>query len=119
MNAYEIIVSGFSFSYEKLYATRFSSSVFVSWQSSLFGKNFYNLFVKPYFLASVGLNTCSVITVGKSTNIAWQKCRVKKEEKQKLLGQKGCVIWITGLSGSGLPPLTFMKSHVFFTIMTF
>lgn len=42
-----------------------------------------------------------VATVGKSTNIMWHECSVGKLERQKLLQQKGCVIWITGLSGSG------------------
>lgn len=40
-------------------------------------------------------------TVGNSTNIFWQECPVGKLERQKLLHQKGCVVWITGLSGSG------------------
>ncbi|XP_038973060.1 adenylyl-sulfate kinase 3-like isoform X2 [Phoenix dactylifera] len=40
-------------------------------------------------------------TVGNSTNIVWHECLVGKLERQKLLKQKGCVIWITGLSGSG------------------
>jgi adenylylsulfate kinase len=40
-------------------------------------------------------------TKGKSTNIAWHKCSVEKLDRQELLQQKGCVIWITGLSGSG------------------
>uniref|UniRef100_A0A7N0UYW3 Adenylyl-sulfate kinase n=1 Tax=Kalanchoe fedtschenkoi TaxID=63787 RepID=A0A7N0UYW3_KALFE len=40
-------------------------------------------------------------TVGNSTNIFWQECPVGKNERQKLLNQKGCVVWITGLSGSG------------------
>ncbi|RRT77442.1 hypothetical protein B296_00011305, partial [Ensete ventricosum] len=39
--------------------------------------------------------------VGKSANIFWQECPVRKLDRQKLLKQKGCVIWITGLSGSG------------------
>ncbi|URE44179.1 Catalyzes the synthesis of activated sulfate (By similarity) [Musa troglodytarum] len=39
--------------------------------------------------------------VGKSTNIFWQECSVGKLDRQKLLKQKGCVVWITGLSGSG------------------
>jgi hypothetical protein len=57
----------------------------------------------------------SVTTVGKSTNIVWQECMVRKEEKQKLLGQKGCVIWITGLSGSGSPPpeLWYKEMHFY------
>lgn len=41
-------------------------------------------------------------TVGNSTNIFWQESPVGKLERQKLLNQKGCVLWITGLSGSGL-----------------
>ncbi|KAI5066169.1 hypothetical protein GOP47_0018793 [Adiantum capillus-veneris] len=53
----------------------------------------------------------SVTTVGKSTNIVWQECMVKKEERQKLLGQKGCVIWITGLSGSGKSTLACTLDH--------
>lgn len=40
-------------------------------------------------------------TLGNSTNIFWQECPVGKPERQKLLNQKGCVVWITGLSGSG------------------
>ncbi|CAD5163117.1 adenylyl-sulfate kinase 3-like [Musa acuminata AAA Group] len=39
--------------------------------------------------------------VGKSANIFWQECPVGKLDRQKLLKQKGCVVWITGLSGSG------------------
>ncbi|KAH8519777.1 hypothetical protein H0E87_001279 [Populus deltoides] len=38
---------------------------------------------------------------GNSTNIKWHECPVEKIDRQKLLQQKGCVIWITGLSGSG------------------
>lgn len=34
-------------------------------------------------------------------NIVWHKCSVEKIDRQELLQQKGCVIWITGLSGSG------------------
>lgn len=41
-------------------------------------------------------------TDGKSTNIFWQESSVGTLERQKLLQQKGCVVWITGLSGSGL-----------------
>ncbi|XP_050388112.1 adenylyl-sulfate kinase, chloroplastic isoform X2 [Argentina anserina] len=40
-------------------------------------------------------------TVGNSTNIVWHKCAVEKVDREQLLQQKGCVIWITGLSGSG------------------
>ncbi|OAY67882.1 Adenylyl-sulfate kinase, chloroplastic [Ananas comosus] len=40
-------------------------------------------------------------TVGMSTNIVWHECSIGKLERQNLLMQKGCVIWITGFSGSG------------------
>ncbi|KAG9140920.1 hypothetical protein Leryth_010444 [Lithospermum erythrorhizon] len=42
-----------------------------------------------------------VSTHGNSTNILWHDCNVNKTDRQQLLQQKGCVIWITGLSGSG------------------
>lgn len=37
----------------------------------------------------------------KSTNIVWQKTNVSREDREKLLNQKGILIWFTGLSGSG------------------
>ena len=37
----------------------------------------------------------------KATNITWHETTVTAEDREKLLNQKGCVIWFTGLSGSG------------------
>ena len=37
----------------------------------------------------------------KATNITWHEAAVTAEDREKLLNQKGCVIWFTGLSGSG------------------
>lgn len=37
----------------------------------------------------------------KSTNITWSEAEVTKEDHEKLLNQRGCVVWFTGLSGSG------------------
>lgn len=56
-------------------------------------------------------------TVGKSTNIRWHDCPVNQLDRQKLLNQKGCVVWITGLSGSGmhlrtLKILTGLHCHI-------
>ncbi|XP_051115550.1 adenylyl-sulfate kinase 3-like isoform X2 [Andrographis paniculata] len=48
-----------------------------------------------------GESVIEVSTVGNSPNIAWHKCSVEKGDREKLLNQKGCVVWITGLSGSG------------------
>ena len=35
------------------------------------------------------------------TNITWHEGQVSREDRQKLLGQRGATIWLTGLSGSG------------------
>lgn len=37
----------------------------------------------------------------KSTNITWHDGQVSRDDRQKLLGQRGCTLWLTGLSGSG------------------
>lgn len=37
----------------------------------------------------------------KSTNITWHEGTVTREDREKLLDQKGCVLWFTGLSASG------------------
>ncbi|OGV35329.1 MAG: adenylyl-sulfate kinase [Lentisphaerae bacterium GWF2_45_14] len=34
-------------------------------------------------------------------NIVWSESNISSEEREKALGQKGCVVWLTGLSGSG------------------
>jgi adenylylsulfate kinase len=36
-----------------------------------------------------------------SKNIFWHGAEVSREEREALMGQKGCVVWLTGLSGSG------------------
>ncbi|PKI77347.1 hypothetical protein CRG98_002292 [Punica granatum] len=50
-------------------------------------------------------------TVGNNTNIFWHECPVGRPERQKLLNQKGCVVWITGLSGSGKSTLACSVSR--------
>lgn len=37
----------------------------------------------------------------KNENIVWHPNKVTPEDRQRVLGQKGCVVWFTGLSGSG------------------
>ncbi|AND84546.1 adenylyl-sulfate kinase [Clostridium tyrobutyricum] len=36
-----------------------------------------------------------------STNIVWHKMNIDRNRREKLLNQKGALIWFTGLSGSG------------------
>ena len=37
----------------------------------------------------------------KSSNITWHGANVTQEERERILGQKGAVVWLTGLSASG------------------
>jgi adenylylsulfate kinase len=37
----------------------------------------------------------------RSTNITWHAGQVTREDREKLLRQRGATIWLTGLSGSG------------------
>lgn len=41
------------------------------------------------------------MTEQKATNITWHPADIFKVDREKLLNQKGVVIWFTGLSGSG------------------
>jgi adenylylsulfate kinase len=37
----------------------------------------------------------------KATNITWHESQVGRNDRERLLGQRGATIWLTGLSGSG------------------
>jgi adenylylsulfate kinase len=37
----------------------------------------------------------------KATNVTWHDGEVSRDDRNKLLGQKGATLWFTGLSGSG------------------
>lgn len=37
----------------------------------------------------------------KATNVVWHEHKVKREDREKLLNQKGVVLWFTGLPSSG------------------
>jgi len=43
----------------------------------------------------------------RSENIVWYKSAIKREERTKLLNQRGCIIWLTGLSGSGKSTIAY------------
>jgi adenylylsulfate kinase len=47
----------------------------------------------------------------KATNIAWHEGHVNRVSREKLLAQKGCTIWFTGLSASGKSTLAFTLEH--------
>jgi len=47
----------------------------------------------------------------KATNITWHEGHVSREEREKVLRQKGCTIWFTGLSGSGKSTIAYTLEH--------
>ena len=49
--------------------------------------------------------------IGSSTNIKWHEGGVPRTAKEELLNQKGCVLWFTGLSGSGKSTVACTLEH--------
>lgn len=43
----------------------------------------------------------------RSSNLAWHRGCVSREDRESLLGQKGLTIWLTGLSAAGKSTLAF------------
>jgi adenylylsulfate kinase len=46
------------------------------------------------------------------TNVTWHDHRVSREERERLHGHRGCVIWFTGLSGSGKSTIANVVDHM-------
>jgi adenylylsulfate kinase len=46
-----------------------------------------------------------------ATNITWHEGHVNREERAKLLRQRGATLWFTGLSGSGKSTTAFTLEH--------
>lgn len=45
------------------------------------------------------------------TNVKWHEHQVSREKREALNGHKGCVIWFTGLSGSGKSTIANALDH--------
>lgn len=52
-----------------------------------------------------------LVTKIKATNITWHEGHVSRDEREKVLDQKGALIWLTGLSGSGKSTIAFTLEH--------
>jgi adenylylsulfate kinase len=46
------------------------------------------------------------------TNVTWHEHQVSREARERLHGHKGCVIWFTGLSGSGKSTVANTLDHL-------
>jgi len=51
------------------------------------------------------------VTKIKATNITWHEGHVGRTEREKLLNQKGALIWFTGLSASGKSTIAYTLEH--------
>src|SRR5271168_598018 len=51
------------------------------------------------------------MTETRATNITWHEGHVNRDERNKLLKQKGATIWFTGLSGSGKSTFAYTLEH--------
>ncbi len=47
----------------------------------------------------------------KSTNITWHEGKITRDDRTKLMKQKGVTIWLTGLSGSGKSTIAVELEH--------
>jgi len=51
------------------------------------------------------------VTKIKATNITWHEGHVGRDQRQKMLNQKGALIWMTGLSASGKSTIAYTLEH--------
>lgn len=51
------------------------------------------------------------VTKIKATNITWHEGHVGRGERETLLKQKGALLWMTGLSGSGKSTIAYTLEH--------
>ena len=58
-----------------------------------------------------GTSGFTAYDVGDSTNIKWHETMVSRSDKERLLNQRGCVLWFTGLSGSGKSTVACTLEH--------
>ncbi len=54
------------------------------------------------------------MTEQKATNITWHHHRITTEERERLSGHKGAVVWFTGLSGSGKSTIANLVDELLF-----
>ena len=51
------------------------------------------------------------MTDQKATNVTWHNHAVSKDERRRLFGHRGAVLWFTGLSGSGKSTIANAVDH--------
>ena len=49
--------------------------------------------------------------VDEKVNVVWHEHSISREQREKLNGHRGCVVWFTGLSGSGKSTVANLVDH--------
>lgn len=47
-----------------------------------------------------------------ASNVVWHEGHVGRQERERLLGQKGALVWLTGLPSSGKSTIAFTAEHL-------
>ncbi len=50
----------------------------------------------------------------KSTNITWHQGEISREDRERMNGHRACVVWFTGLSGSGKSTIAHAVERLLF-----
>src|SRR3954447_14678750 len=58
------------------------------------------------------MNHASSMSEQKSTNITWHGGAVSRNDRQRLLKQRGVTLWMTGLSGSGKSTIAVLVEQI-------
>jgi len=51
------------------------------------------------------------VTTTKATNITWHHSQVARKDREEILQQRGCTIWLTGLPSSGKSTTAYALEH--------
>ena len=53
-----------------------------------------------------------MVAGSKASNIVWHEGHVGRQERERLLGQRGVLVWLTGLPSSGKSTIAFTAEHL-------
>ena len=56
------------------------------------------------------------MTTQKATNVTWHEGEISREDRQRILRQRGATIWFTGLSGSGKSTIAVALEQALFKL---
>ena len=79
------------------------------------------IIIDPFTNATSGVGMIN-FALRRSQNLSWQKLEVSKNDRSKIKSQKPCVLWFTGISGSGKSSIANilekkLYQHSFHTIL--